>query len=108
MITIDIGELKNERDELSEFFKSKLRASIIAKDKMLVITSEETLSAKDVKEHVKRFLHQKGLSEIYRVIEEKEVLRIIERKKVRKQKPEKKGIEPTSYDTLPYFFPNRP
>jgi hypothetical protein len=108
LITIDISELKSERDDLSEFLKSKLQASIITKDKMLVITSEERLSIKNVKEYVKRFFHHRGLSEIYRVIEEKDVIRITERKKVGKRKPEKKGTEPTSYDTLPYFFPNRP
>ena len=105
---IDMGELKSERDGLSEFLKSKFQASIIAEDKMLVITSEETLSTKNMKEYIKRFLHYKGLTEIYRVIEEKEVIKITKHKKVRKQKPEKKGIEPTSYDMLPYFFPNRP
>jgi len=105
---IDMSELKNERDGLSEFLRSKFQASVITKDKMLVITSEEALSTKDVKEYVKRFLHHRGLSEIYRVIEENDVIRITERKKVGKRKPEKKGIEPSSYDTLPYFFPKRP
>ena len=108
MITIDVSELRNECDELSEFLKSKLQASIIIKDTMLVITPEETLSIKDAKEYVKRFLHYKGLSEICKVTEEKEVIKIAKRKKVGRQKPKKKGKEPTSYDTLPYFFPNRP
>jgi hypothetical protein len=108
LITIDIGELKSERDDLSEFLKSKLRASIITKENILVINSEKVFSSKDAKTFVKRFLHHKGLSKNYRVIEEKELVRITERKNVGKRKAEKKGTEPSSYDTLPYFFPNRP
>lgn len=77
MITIDISELKSERDNLSNFLKLKLRASIIVRDRSLVINSEEVLSSRDVKAFVKRFLHHRGLSEIYRVIEEKKLSELL-------------------------------
>jgi len=44
-----MSELESERDHLSDFLKSKLRASIIARDKMLAINSEEELSSRNVK-----------------------------------------------------------
>jgi hypothetical protein len=108
LITIDISELRSELDDLSEFLKIKLQASVITKDNILVINSEKALSSKDAKTFIKWFLHHKGLSKNFRVIEEKETIKIVERKIMRKRKAEKKGIEPSSYDTLPYFFPNRP
>jgi len=109
LITIDVSELENEGSHLSDFLESKIRASITFEGRVLVIDSEEEkLSSRDVKSFVKRFLHHRGLLEAYRVIEENEVVRITKRKHKEEQRAKKKGTEPSSYDTLPYFFPNRP
>lgn len=106
MITIDISELESERENLFDFLKPKIRASITASGKILTIDPrEETLTSKDIKTFVKRFLHHRSLSELYKVTEEKEVVRIVKIKKRKGRRSEKKGREPSSYDTLPYFFP---
>ena len=109
MITIDVSELESEGSHLSDFLKSRIRVSITFEGSVLVIDSgEEKLSSRDVKAFVKRFLHHRGLSEAYRVVEENEVIRITKRKHKEEQRAKKKETEPLSYDTLPYFFPNRP
>jgi hypothetical protein len=101
-------ELGNERRNLSIFLKSKIQASITIKNKMLVLDpKEKTVSPKDVKTHVKQFLHHEGLSETYRVIEEHGSVRITKRKHL-VRRTEKKGTPPSPYDTLPYFFPAHP
>jgi len=108
LITVDLGELKSMRRELSDFLRSKTRVSIAAKRNTLLLRSgEEKLSPREVKAYVKRFLHRKGLSETYRVTEEHRVVRIVKRRHGKKQVREK-GTPPSSYDTLPYYFPVRP
>jgi len=76
---------------------------------LVVDPMEKTISPREVKTYVKRFLHRKGLSETYRVTEEHGVVRITKRKHKVKRKVEKKGMmPPSSYDTLPYYFPSHP
>jgi len=54
LITIDISELESERENLFDFLKPKIRASITASGKALTIDpGEETLTSKDVKTFVK-------------------------------------------------------
>ena len=109
LIKIDLGDLEKEVLYLSTFIESKNSFSVTVMGKELIIDSgKEVPSARKVKELVKQFLHHKGLSESYRVIEENEVVRITKRKQEGKLKTRKKGNKPSSYDTLPYFFPNRP
>ena len=104
-----MSEIKEERDYLSDFLKSRIRVSIAVKGESLVLDAgEEKLLTKSVKAFVKRFLHQRGLIEAYRVIEEREVIRVTKRKHKEERRVRDKGTEPSSYDTLPYFFPNRP
>ena len=70
-ITIDMSELKVERNNLSSFLESKTQVPITIEGKMLIIDSkEETLSTRNVKTYVKRFLYHRGLYENYRVTEE--------------------------------------
>ncbi len=104
-----MSEIKDERVNLFEFLKSKTKASITAKSKELIMEfGEGELSGRNLKTTVKRFLHQRGLSEAYRVTEESNIIRISKRKHMEPRKVENKGREPSPYDTLPYFFPNRP
>ena len=109
MIVVDLSEMKDELGDFSEFLKSKIRASIVVNGESLVLdTGEEKLLTKRVKTLVKKFLHQRGLAEAYKVIEAKEVVRVAKRKHGEKRKAAKKRTAPSPYDTLPYFFPNRP
>jgi len=109
LITIDLGELKNKRVELSKFLQSKIRASIsVKRNKLLLNPERKDVSPKEVKTLVKRFLHRKALSETYRVTEEQRVIRITKRRRGKKRSAEKKKVPPSAYDTLPYYFPLRP
>lgn len=109
MIIIDFSEIKNEKGNLSDFLKSKIQVSIAVNGDSLVLDAgEEKLPKRSVKILLKKFLHQRGLEEAYRVIQEKEVARIVKRKHRGKQNTGKKGTPPSPYDTLPYYFPNRP
>jgi hypothetical protein len=108
MTVIELREINNETRPLSNFLKSAIQVSVAVKGNALVLdTGQEKLSTRSVKTLVKKFLHQQGLEDTYRVIKEKEILRIVKRKHGEKPHPRKKGTPPSSYNTLPYLFPNR-
>ncbi len=106
MIKIDVSELKDERENLSEFLAAKISVSVVSKGTTLLFDKEE-LSARNLKTFVKKFLHVRNLSESYRVVEEEKTIRIVRRKSKGKHGTEKKGTTPSPYSTLPYFFPSR-
>jgi len=104
-----MDELKNKSRQLSIFLKSKIQVQITMKDKVLVIAANgNAVSPKDVKTYVKRFLYHRDLSETYKVTEERGVVRIIKRKRRRDRRTKNRVIRPSSYDTLPYYFPAHP
>jgi hypothetical protein len=106
LITIDASDLKKELEALAEFLESKLQISITIKNKMLVIDdSKVPIRTRDVKTHLKQFIHYIGLSEEYRVTVDHSVIRIL---KVESHKPSKHGEEgtvPHPADTMPWYFP---
>ena len=109
MITIDVSEMKDERDRLAEFLRTKLSAPVEVKGKTLILKPVSPVStAGDLKTLVKRFLHQRGLSESCRVTLEGDVLRVSRRKHSEGRRSEPKGTGPSSYSTVPYYFPNPP
>lgn len=109
MVIIDMSELESERSNLSSFLESKVGVPIRMKGKILVVDSaEKVLLPRDVKTYVKHFLYHRGLSETYRVTEEHAVIRITSYKHRRDEKVKEKGVAPSPYDTLPYYFPKRP
>ena len=108
MIIIEISEINNEKSNLSNFLKSTIQVSIAVKGDSLVLDAgKEKLPTSSVKRLLKKFLHQRGLEDTYRVIKEKEIIQIVKRKHSEKQHSRKKATPPSSYNTLPYFFPNR-
>ena len=63
MMMIDVSELENEANNLTDFLKSKIPAAITLEKNMLAIdVGEETLSPEKVKAFVKRFLYQSLVS----------------------------------------------
>ena len=109
LVTVDLGELDNEYSRLYAFLKSKIQGPITKKGELpIVVSMEKTVSPRDVKTYVKRFLHREGLSETYRVTEEQGIVRIIKRKRRGGRKTERREIPPSPYDTLPYYFPAHP
>jgi hypothetical protein len=109
MITVDASEIKEEINSISDFLKLRTAMSIDIKGgKLLLHLEDKTVSGRDVKTYVKRFLHRRGLSKIYRVTEDKDTLRISKRKDARRHQTERRGTGPSSYQTVPYYFPNHP
>lgn len=110
MITIDLSQIKNEKDNLSEFLKSRIQVTItVSEDSLILETGEEEPPVKSMKTLLKKFLRHRGLEDRYSVIEKKETYKVVEKnveqKQQKKQNAEKEGTPPSVYDTLPYFFP---
>ncbi|MGP3703077.1 MAG: hypothetical protein ACKD6N_04790 [Candidatus Bathyarchaeota archaeon] len=64
MITVDVSEIKNKKDELAEFLQSKLKTSVKINGNVLLIEdSNNAIRIRDVKASLKRYLHHKGFSE---------------------------------------------
>lgn len=81
LVSIDVGELKDEVSDLQEFLERKLSVEIRVEDKVMGVGSaEERLSRRKVKEYVERFFHRRGLSDTYRVRSEKDAIKIVKRK----------------------------
>ena len=110
MISIDMSDLDHEIENLSAFIELKTVAAGTRKGKTLVVVAEDDSapSMRDLRTLIKRFLHQKGLSESYRVTEEKGVIHVTRRKeRDRKKTDYRSGTKPSPSSTMPYFFPKR-
>jgi len=108
LITIDISELRSESSGLQTFLKEKVNVSITVEDSLLILDSKGKISLRDIKAFVKRFLHHKGLSETYRVTVKHGTIKISKHKHKESKGTDRKGTPPSSYDTLPYYFPAHP
>lgn len=109
MTTIDVSEIKDERDRLAGFLRMELSTTVEAKGKALMLQPASRASnAGALKTLVKRFLHRRGMSEDYRVTVEGDVLRISKRRHGEGRRSEPKGTGASSYNTVPYYFPNPP
>jgi hypothetical protein len=110
LISIDMSDLDHEIENLSGFIESKTVAATQRKGKKLFVVSDDDSapSMSDLRTLIKRFLHQKGLSESYRVTEEKGVIHVTRRKeRDRKKTDYRSGTKPSPSSTMPYFFPKR-
>ncbi len=107
MLVIDLNQVRDEQGAILDFLRSRTQATVTAKGNSLVLEADEgELSARDVKMLLKKFLHQRGLDGAYRVVGEREVVRIVRQREKRRPRA-KSGVPPSPYDTMPYFFPNR-
>lgn len=81
MISIDIGELKDELRSLQEFLEKKLSVKIKVEDKTMNMNEgEESLSRSKVKDCMERFFYRKGLADTYKVRSEKDMIKIVKKK----------------------------
>ena len=82
---INISELKSEGgsmiEELADFLKEKTKAEVETTTEAIILHSEEgNVSKKYLRVLLKKFLHKKELKEYFRIIGEKEALKIKEMK----------------------------
>jgi hypothetical protein len=81
LISIDIGDLKDEVNDLQEFLKGKLIVDVKVEGKtMNVGAGEEKLSRGIVKDYVERFFYRKDLSDVYKVANNKDAFKIVKKK----------------------------
>ena len=61
---MDLGELKDEREPLLTFLRSKLKVDVASKGNKVVIDSEN-LSPKELKRMVNKFVYRRNLMNKY-------------------------------------------
>lgn len=92
-----------DEQDLAEFLESQLRCK--SSTSRGVITVDADLKSSRVKELLKRFLHRSGYKG-YKVISNKDAIRIKKIKEGSREKRKKKGsYAPPPSSSLPYFFP---
>lgn len=82
---MDLGELKNEKESLVSYLRTKLEDSIVSSGKEVIVNSEN-LSAEELKRKVNKFVYHQKLNNRYWVALEGEVVKVHKFKR-----PEEKG-----------------
>jgi hypothetical protein len=98
-LKVDLGELHDERDNLSSFLSSSLKTDVASKGNELTINSEE-ISPQELKRTVRKFVYHRNLNNTYWVALESDVVRI-HRFKSSNKKPKKRKKSET-----PSMFPH--
>ena len=82
---VDVSEFKGENEKLVDklvgFLKEKTGGEVAADSKIVTLKGEgEGLTKKYVRITLKKFLHKNELSELFRVIGQKDMLKVKERR----------------------------
>ena len=94
-LKVDLGELKDERESLSSFLRSKLKVGVTSSDSKVFIDSEN-LSSKELKRFVNKFVYRRNLNNKYWVALEGDVIKINKFKHSEKRGKQKgKGTPPS-------------
>ena len=95
-LKVDLGELKNEKEALSNFLRSKLKADVTSSGNRVILDSEE-LSSKELERIVNKFVYHRNLMNKYWVALEGGVVKINKLKHTEKrEKQKKKGTPPST------------
>jgi hypothetical protein len=96
-LKVDLGELHDEREHLSSFLSSNLKAEVTSNGNELSVNSEE-LTPQELKRTINKFVYHRKLNNTYWVALEKDVVRI-HRFKSNKKKPKKRkrGESPSMF-----------
>ncbi|MFQ6081345.1 MAG: hypothetical protein ACE5OW_06730 [Candidatus Bathyarchaeia archaeon] len=95
-LKVDLGELEDERERLSSFLRSKLKADVVSKGNKVLVDSEN-LSSKELKRLVNKFVYRRNLMNKYWVALEGDTVRIEKFKRSEKhEKRKKKGTPPST------------
>ena len=96
-LKVDLGELHDERDNLSSFLHSSLEVDVNSKGNELLIDSEK-LSPQELKRTVKKFVYHRNLNNTYWVAQKGDVVTINRFKSNnKKSKKRKKGETPAMF-----------
>jgi len=93
---VDLGELKDEKESLSSFLRSKLKVDVTSSGNKVLVDSEN-LSSKELKRIVNKFVYHRNLMNNYWVALESDVVKINKFKhSEKKEKRKKKGTPPST------------
>ena len=93
---MDLGELKDEKESLSSFLRSKLKVDVTSSGNKVLVDSEN-LSSKELKRMVNKFVYHRNLMNNYWVALESGVVKINKfTRSEKKKKRKKKGTPPST------------
>lgn len=108
MIEVDLSDLEKRGKEISQLLEEKLRTGITVKGRRLILLEKEDtrrFSIKEVKSQLKNVLHSLGFSDRYRILVDRQKIRIVKKLEKSRLPVQRKGTVPSAPRTLPYFFP---
>ncbi len=88
-LQIDLGDLQNEKERLTSFLQSNLKASVTSEKNRLVLDSEK-LSAPELHKAITEYVHRHNLSRAYCVSLEDKTVKINKFRGSNKKKDSKK------------------
>jgi len=95
-LKVDLGELEDERESLSNFLRLKLKVDVTLSGNRVLVDSEN-LSSKELKRMVNKFVYRRNLMDKYWVALESNVVKINKLKRTeKKEKRKKKGTPPST------------
>ena len=96
-LKVDLGELHDERDNLSSFLSSSLKTDVTLNGNKVLVDSQD-LSSQELKRMVRKFVYHRNLNNTYWVALESDVVRIHRFKSnTKKPKKRKKGEAPSMF-----------
>jgi hypothetical protein len=96
-LKVDLGELHDERDNLSSFLHSSLEIDVTSNGNELLVDSN-ALSPQELKRTVRKFVYHRNLNNMYWVALENGVVKIHKFKSnTKKPKKRKKGETPAMF-----------
>jgi hypothetical protein len=95
-LKVDLGELKDERESLSDFLRVTLKVEVTSDGNNVLVDSEK-LSSEKLKILVNKFVYRRHLNNRYWIALEGSVIKINKFKDEKKSKKQKKeGIPPST------------
>jgi hypothetical protein len=93
-LRVDLGDLRNEQEQLSNFLQSKLKVTVTKAGNKLTVKSEE-LSAQELHRVVNKFIYHCNLNSTHWVSIEGTTVKINRfKRKAEKKKKQKKNTSP--------------
>lgn len=95
-LKVDLGELEDEKENLSSFLRSKLKVDVTSSGNKVLVDSEN-LSPQELKRLVNKFVYRQNLMNKYWVALESDVVKINKFKRAeKKEKRKREGIPPST------------
>ena len=94
-LKVDLGELENERESLSSFLSSKLKADVTLRGNKIFVDSDFS-SSSELKRLVNKFVYHRNLNHTYWVALEGNVVKLHKFKRSETKGKQKEGITPST------------